>query len=50
MAVQEPGVARPGLYGVGAGQGEHVGAGVQAVGDAARTCSAGGEQDVQAAA
>ena len=50
MAVQEPDVGYPGLNGVGLGQGEHVGAGVQSVSDAVRGDPSGGEQDVQAAA
>ena len=44
------GVGDAGLGGVGAGQREHVGAGVQAVGGAGGADSAGGEQDVESAA
>src|SRR5262249_1333720 len=50
VAVQEPGVGDAGGDGVGPGEGEHVGAGVQAVGGAAGGNPAGGQQHVQAAA
>ena len=50
MPVQELGVADPGPGGIGAGQREHVGAGVQAVGGARGADSPGGEQDVESAA
>src|SRR5262249_8472815 len=50
VAVQEAGVGDPGCGGVGAGEGEHVGAGVQAVGGAAGSDPAGRQQHVQAAA
>ena len=50
MAVQEAGVGDSRLRCASTGEGEHVGAGVQAVGGADGADSAGGEQDVQAAA
>ena len=50
VAVQERGVGDAGRGGVGAGEGEHVRAGVQAVGGAAGGDPAGGQQHVQAAA
>ena len=50
VASQERGVGDPRRGGVGAGEGEHVRAGVQAVGAAAGGDPAGGQQHVQAAA
>ena len=50
VAVQEPDVGDPRLNGVGAGEGQHVAARVQTVGDAVRCDPASGEQYVEAAA
>src|SRR5690606_2602198 len=50
VAVEEVCVVGSGLGGVGAGEGEHVVAGVQAVGGSAGADAAGGQQYVQAAA